>query len=80
MDLQGYPYVWLIVTFIVGFFAVRMLAGPVLPCRTCRTFKGGHMSRDLNHAIEYSRKWIEVINKSFVPQEEGKWIIEESTI
>jgi putrescine aminotransferase len=36
------------------------------------------MSRDLNHAIEYSRKWIEVINKSFVPQEEGKWIIEES--
>ena len=27
MDLQGYPYVWLIVTFIVGFFAVRMAVG-----------------------------------------------------
>jgi SSS family transporter len=27
MDLQGYPYVWLIVTFIVGFFAVRMGVG-----------------------------------------------------
>lgn len=37
------------------------------------------MSRDLNHAIEYSQKWIEVIHKSFVPEEEGKWIIEEST-
>jgi SSS family solute:Na+ symporter len=27
MDLSGYPYVWLIVTFIVGFFAVRMGVG-----------------------------------------------------
>ncbi len=27
MDLTGYPYVWLIVTFIVGFFAVRMGVG-----------------------------------------------------
>ena len=27
MDLQGYQYVWLIVTFIVGFFAVRMGVG-----------------------------------------------------
>jgi putrescine aminotransferase len=36
------------------------------------------MSRDLNHAIEYSRKWIDIINKTTVPEEEGKWIIEES--
>jgi len=27
MDLSGYPYVWLIVTFIVGCFAVRMGVG-----------------------------------------------------
>jgi SSS family transporter len=27
MDLSGYPYVWLIVSFIVGFFAVRMGVG-----------------------------------------------------
>lgn len=27
MDLEGYKYVWLIVTFIVGFFAVRMGVG-----------------------------------------------------
>jgi SSS family transporter len=27
MDLSGYPYVWLIVIFIVGFFAVRMGVG-----------------------------------------------------
>jgi SSS family transporter len=27
MDLSGYQYVWLIVTFIVGFFAVRMGVG-----------------------------------------------------
>ena len=36
------------------------------------------MSRDLNHAVQYSRKWIDVINKASVPEEEGKWIIEES--
>ncbi len=27
MDFQGYDYVWLIVTFIIGFFAVRMGVG-----------------------------------------------------
>jgi SSS family transporter len=27
MDFEGYPYVWLIVTFIVGFFLVRMAVG-----------------------------------------------------
>ena len=27
MDLEGYPYVWLIVTFIVGFFLIRMGVG-----------------------------------------------------
>jgi putrescine aminotransferase len=36
------------------------------------------MSRDLNHAMEYSRHWIEIINKACVPEDEGKWIIEES--
>jgi SSS family transporter len=27
MDFQGYQYVWLIVTFIIGFFAIRMAVG-----------------------------------------------------
>lgn len=27
MELEGYPYIWLIVTFIVGFFLVRMGVG-----------------------------------------------------
>ncbi len=27
MELEGYPYVWLIVTFIVGFFLIRMSVG-----------------------------------------------------
>lgn len=27
MDFQGYQYVWLIVTFIIGFFAIRMSVG-----------------------------------------------------
>jgi putrescine aminotransferase len=36
------------------------------------------MSRDLNHAMEYSRHWIDIINKACVAEEEGKWIIEES--
>ena len=36
------------------------------------------MSRDLNHAVEYSSKWIDLIHKPCVPEDEGKWIIEES--
>jgi putrescine aminotransferase len=36
------------------------------------------VSRDLNHAIEYSRHWIGIIDKACVAEEEGKWIIEES--
>ena len=36
------------------------------------------MSHDLTHAMEYSRKWIDVINQDCVPEEEGKWIVEES--
>jgi putrescine aminotransferase len=28
--------------------------------------------------MEYSRKWIDVINQDCVPEEEGKWIVEES--
>jgi putrescine aminotransferase len=37
------------------------------------------MSNDLKHARDYAEKWIEVIHKSDVPEEEGKWIIDEST-
>jgi len=37
------------------------------------------MSNDLKKAREYAEKWIEVIHKSDVPEEEGKWIIDEST-
>ena len=36
------------------------------------------MARNYEHAIEYSSKWIDIINKATVPEEEGKWIIEES--
>jgi putrescine aminotransferase len=36
------------------------------------------MARDLDRAIEYSRQWIGVINKDCVPEDEAKWIIEES--
>jgi len=37
------------------------------------------MSNDLKHARDYAEKWIEVIHRSDVPEEEGKWIIDEST-
>lgn len=37
------------------------------------------MSNDLKHARDYAEKWIEVIHKSDVPEDEGKWIIDEST-
>jgi putrescine aminotransferase len=37
------------------------------------------MSNDLKQARDYAEKWIEVIHKSDVPEEEGKWIIDEST-
>lgn len=36
------------------------------------------MSNDLNHAIEYSKKWIDVIHQASVTEEDGKWIIDES--
>lgn len=36
------------------------------------------MSNDLNHAIEYSKRWIDVIHQTSVTEEEGKWIIDES--
>jgi putrescine aminotransferase len=36
------------------------------------------MSNDLNHAIEYSKKWIDVIHQASVTEEEGRWIIDES--
>jgi putrescine aminotransferase len=36
------------------------------------------MSIDLQHALEYSSKWLEIIKQESVPEEVGKWIIEES--
>lgn len=36
------------------------------------------MSKDLEHALEYSSKWIEIIKQERVPEDVGKWIIEES--
>lgn len=36
------------------------------------------MSKDLKHAIEYSKRWIDVIHQASVTEEEGKWIIDES--
>lgn len=36
------------------------------------------MPQDLQHATDYASKWIDIIKKDRVPEEEGKWIIEES--
>ena len=37
------------------------------------------MTQDLNHATEYAKKWLEIIEKPERPPEDlGKWIIEES--
>ena len=36
------------------------------------------MTQDLKHAIDYATRWIEIIKKDSVPEEEGKWIIDES--
>ncbi len=36
------------------------------------------MSQSLDHALSYSSQWLGIIEKSSVPEEEGKWIIEES--
>lgn len=36
------------------------------------------MPQSLDDAISYSQRWIEIIHKSEVPEDEGKWIIEES--
>ena len=36
------------------------------------------MAQDLKHAVDYATQWIEIIKKDSVPEEQGKWIIEES--
>jgi putrescine aminotransferase len=36
------------------------------------------MSHSLEEAIAYSEKWLDIIQKTEVPEDEGKWIIEES--
>lgn len=36
------------------------------------------MPQDLNAALEYSKRWIDIIHKDRVPEDEGKWIIDES--
>lgn len=36
------------------------------------------MTTDLKHALEYSSKWLEIIKQERVPEDVGKWIIEES--
>jgi putrescine aminotransferase len=36
------------------------------------------MAQDLKHAVDYATQWIEIIKKDRVPEEQGKWIIEES--
>lgn len=36
------------------------------------------MPQNLNEALEYSQRWLEIIEKPGVPEEEGKQIIEES--
>lgn len=36
------------------------------------------MAQDLQHAFEYASKWLDIIKQESVPEEVGKWIIEES--
>jgi|GEM_PF-5550597 len=37
------------------------------------------MPRDINHALEYAGKWIDIIKTQALPDEStAKWIIEES--
>jgi putrescine aminotransferase len=36
------------------------------------------MAQDLDHALEYSNKWIEYIHKDKLIEAEAKWVIEES--
>ncbi len=36
------------------------------------------MPQSLEHALDYSQKWLDIIQKPEVPEAEGKWIIEES--
>ena len=36
------------------------------------------MQQNLNDALAYSQRWLEIIKKSDVPEDEGKWICEES--
>ena len=34
------------------------------------------MTKNFNHAIEYSKRWIEVMHQERVPEDVGKWVIE----
>ncbi|MGQ9832889.1 MAG: aminotransferase class III-fold pyridoxal phosphate-dependent enzyme [Candidatus Villigracilaceae bacterium] len=36
------------------------------------------MPQNLNAALEYSKKWIDIIHQEHVPEDVGKWVIEES--
>ncbi|MBN2549442.1 MAG: aminotransferase class III-fold pyridoxal phosphate-dependent enzyme [Anaerolineales bacterium] len=36
------------------------------------------MQKNLSEALAYSQRWLEIIKKSEVPEDEGKWICEES--
>jgi len=36
------------------------------------------MPQNFEHAVDYANKWIDIIKKDRVPEDEGKWIIEES--
>ncbi len=36
------------------------------------------MTQDLDHALEYSNKWIEIIHKDKLVEAEAKWVIDES--
>lgn len=36
------------------------------------------MTKNFEHAIDYSKKWLEIINQERVTEEVGKWVIDES--
>lgn len=36
------------------------------------------MPQNLNAALEYSKKWIDIIHQEHVPEDVGKWVIDES--
>ena len=36
------------------------------------------MTQNLNHALEYSNQWIDIIHKDRLVKSEAKWVIDES--